>query len=312
MMTKFTSFSCPLLCKSVTQSTERSILSACPSFGTINSKRHYFWELTRRGDAKYSRNIHELNRATLEWQVKQGYRLFKQECKFAWKELTTYHKCFDFPIYKDREIFKFWDLRDPETVQKFVPTFDAIWEEGYSNASITMSPSGCALFSGYLDTETLPADRSIGRVGWAAICSPHKFGPFFRRKRYDWTGFTHLCLRVRGDGRKYQINLRTPDTFDVAWFTGFSYALYTHGGPYWQDVRIPFSRFYCQNKGHLKDVQEEPRLSDIESVTISLTERVTGPFALEIDYIGLSRYDDHKERCAYEGYAIKQAATALH
>lgn len=271
-----------------------------------------FWWPTSRGPEKYARDVHEMNRQALEYRLKVGYGMFKDEFKYWFKQArTAFPRGADWPIYNDRELVKFWDFRVPGTSDAFIPTFDAVWEEGYSNASFTRSSTGCALFSGFLDTETMPADRSLTRVGWAAINSPHRRGPFFSDWRYDWSKFTHLCLRVRGDGRVYRITLACPEKVDVTYFRGFSYNLYTHGGPYWQELRIPFSRFYLQKLGALNDSQDEPELSRIQYLTISLTERVTGPFALEIDYIGLSHHSDHNEKCAYEGYAIKEAAREI-
>ena len=49
-------------------------------------------------------------------------------------------------------------------------------------------------------------------------------------------------MRVKGDGRNYYINLGTGMYYDVNWFTMFSYAIFTHGGPYWQTIRV--SNFY--------------------------------------------------------------------
>ena len=313
MMMKLPTVTYPLVCRSFFRSGTKAIVSSSTRDNYVNPKRSMFSQQTFRGDAKYSRNLVEMNEQALEYRLKVGYKIFKEELKNWLREKSTeFPKACDIPVYQDRELWKFWDFREPETLKQFVPTFDALWEEGYSNASLTKSSTGCGLFSGFLDTETLPADRTIQQAGWAALNSPQGHGPFFRERRYDWSAFTHLCLRVRGDGRTYRLTLACPGVVDVLWFQGFSYNLYTHGGPYWQEVRIPFSRFFLQKMGALDDIQDEPRLTEILYLTISLTERVSGPFALEIDYIGLSRHYDHNEKCAYEGYAIKEAARALH
>lgn len=45
-------------------------------------------------------------------------------------------------------------------------------------------------------------------------------------------------------------------------------------------------------------------LNRIASIGITLAERAPGPFALEIDYIGLVNDISHKEEFAYEMYKI--------
>lgn len=61
---------------------------------------------------------------------------------------------------------------------------------------------------------------------------------FFREDFYRLEPFTHIELRVKGDGRNYGINLGTGMYYDVNWFTMFTYAMFTHGGPYWQTIRV--------------------------------------------------------------------------
>ena len=45
-------------------------------------------------------------------------------------------------------------------------------------------------------------------------------------------------MRVRGDGRPYQLNLSMNRRYDVAWFDIYNYALFTRGGPYWQVAKV--------------------------------------------------------------------------
>lgn len=109
---------------------------------------------------------------------------------------------------------------------------------GYSKCSWTVSPSGRALFSGYLD-KTLPKDGKIIRTGYAFLSSYKSRGPFFFDDTHpDFEKFTHFVCRVRGDGRRYFVTFDVSQSLDYTWFFRYKYMLYTHGGPYWQYVKV--------------------------------------------------------------------------
>lgn len=209
------------------------------------------------------------------------------------------------------EIQKLWEFKKPGVLESWVVSCDSDWDEGFSSASLTRSPGGYGLFSGYLDSHTLPKDRTIGRVGWVNITSPKARRSFFRESAYEWSDYTHMVMRVRGDGRTYGIMIRTPGSWDLSWFDLYSFGLYTHGGPYWQFVRIPFSRFVFAPKGTVQDYQEWMPLDNINSFGISLIDRNTGPFRLEIDYIGLEADPTWNQKNAYESYYVPQAKSIL-
>ena len=55
---------------------------------------------------------------------------------------------------------------------------------------------------------------------------------------YDWSKYTHLMMRIRGDGRNYLLNIHPDRIFDTNWLDVYQYPLYTRGGPYWQFVKV--------------------------------------------------------------------------
>merc|ERR1719309_278617 len=123
-----------------------------------------------------------------------------------------------------------------------------------------------------------------------------------RDSYFDWRHYTHLVLRVRGDGRSYMVNLSCRGTYDITWDVMWQYALFTRGGPYWQFCRIPFSKFFKAYRGRIQDRQIELMKHQISHVGFTMSDGIDGPFNLEIDYIGLQWDPSHEEEFAYELY----------
>jgi len=128
---------------------------------------------------------------------------------------------------------------------------------------------------------------------------------FNRRRRYHhWRDFTHLVVKCRGDGRSYKIMLHVPEHFNVTWGSSYSYSLHTHGGPYWQYERIPFSKFFFTCGGRIQDTQVPILENRTCSIGIVLMDKIDGPFRLEVGFIGVTYDKSHSEKFAYESYNI--------
>ena len=82
-----------------------------------------------------------------------------------------------------------------------------------------------------------------------------QYGAFQQLRDLEWHNYTELVLRVRGDGRTYMLNIQTYQEFDIFWHDLYCFPLYTRGGPYWQEYRVPFSKFYFAHKGKIQDSQ---------------------------------------------------------
>ena len=150
---------------------------------------------------------------------------------------------------------KEWGFQTQEEVDEWIPTQDSDWGEGYSSAEFRLSPLGHAVWSGDLSTR-VPADGRTQAAGYVNIASKKKMMSFAREKLMeDWEYFSHFTMNVRGDGRKYMINIQVKRDFDLLWNDRWHYPLYTRGGPYWQYVKIPWSKFYLGSKGVLQDKQ---------------------------------------------------------
>lgn len=174
----------------------------------------------------------------------------------------------------------------------------------YCLSRLEMSSTGTGVFSGTISTR-LPKDGRIKYTGYCNMNSVPKRRSFQREVYHDWSAYTHIVLRVRGDGRCYVLNLATRGIFDLTWNDVYHYVLHTRGGPYWQYVRIPFSKFIFSSKGRLQDKQMPIMLHEITNFGISLADDVNGHFRLEIDYIGLEHDEFHNEEFAYESYDVR-------
>uniref|UniRef100_A0A915KWR7 NADH:ubiquinone oxidoreductase intermediate-associated protein 30 domain-containing protein n=1 Tax=Romanomermis culicivorax TaxID=13658 RepID=A0A915KWR7_ROMCU len=237
--------------------------------------------------------------------------LLRQQIKLWVKEqLTTpYQKPF-FPIVHHDEAKIEFKFDRPEAFEQWQITSDNELKCGYSKCELLMSKNKTAIFRGYLD-QTVPRDGKTSYSGLCSMKSRRRLKSFFRPIEYEyWAKFTHMVLKVRGDGRNYAVICHTPGFLDVTWHDYYSYPLYTHGGPYWQYIKIPFSRFYKASHARIlgdqwpllvgRDVENVQ--APIVSMAISLYDLNDGPFNLEIDWIGLYQNNTHREEFAYESY----------
>jgi len=183
----------------------------------------------------------------------------------------------------------------------WIATSDSDHEEGYSVCSFVGSVAGHGLFVGNLDT-TVAQTGIIDYTGYCNIASIKPKKSFNRAHTFDWADYTHLVIRCRGDGRTYMLNLGQSGYYDLTWNNAYHYPLYTRGGPHWQTVKIPFSKFYHANRGTIQDKQAAILLEKVTRFGITIADKNTGPFKLEIDYIAVEYDPTHEEEFAYEMY----------
>lgn len=95
---------------------------------------------------------------------------------------------------------------------------------------------------------------------------------------------TGLVLRVRGDGRRYKLSLRTDSYFD-----GISYqAEFSPEAGCWCDVPLPFDVFVATHHGQRLSTVAPMDPSHIESIGIFIANRTAESFCLDIAWIGTS------------------------
>lgn len=93
---------------------------------------------------------------------------------------------------------------------------------------------------------------------------------------------------MRGDGKRYQVRIRTTDTWD-----GPSYrASFDTVKDEWIRVAIPYEAFSLTYRG--REYAEYPPLdpSAVSTVGILIADKQEGPFKLKIDWIGASKVID--------------------
>ena len=98
---------------------------------------------------------------------------------------------------------------------------------------------------------------------------------------FDFSGARAIALRVRGDGRRYQLRLKADDTNNSLSYRAF---FDTRAGE-WLIVEIPLSSFEPVFRGRV--VADAPLISsaEIQQIGFLLADKNSGGFALETDWI---------------------------
>lgn len=136
---------------------------------------------------------------------------------------------------------------------------------GISQSEIVFSEEGTAIFQGMVSLENnggFASTRTIPRS-------------------YKLEGYKGLLLRIKGDGKNYQLRLRIDDRFD-----GISYRqpFATQPGT-WMTVRVPFNGFVPVFRGRI--VNDTPPVSpeQIQQIGFLIADKQAGSFRLEIEWI---------------------------
>jgi uncharacterized surface protein with fasciclin (FAS1) repeats len=97
-----------------------------------------------------------------------------------------------------------------------------------------------------------------------------------------FAGTPGLVLRVKGDGRSYQCDIRSSRLRMMA---GAYQSVFQTKADEWIEVEIPFDQCVANSFG--QPLRNAPALdpASIESVGITLADKQEGPFAIEVDWI---------------------------
>jgi hypothetical protein len=138
---------------------------------------------------------------------------------------------------------------------------------GRSSSRVEFDPSGFAVFEGDLSLE------NNGGFASARL-------PIPARSMRD---ASHLVLRVRGDGHRYQARLRRGRSWDgIAYTAGFD----TRAGE-WLVVELAIESFQPSFRGFRPRGAGPVDPAEVGQVGLMLTDKQEGPFRLEIEWIGV-------------------------
>lgn len=135
---------------------------------------------------------------------------------------------------------------------------------GVSQSRLVATGEGTARFEGVMSLES--------NGGFASV----------RSAAGDWIaqGTEALRLWVRGDGKTYQLRLRTSDDFDGPSYT----ASFVATAGEWHDVTLRLDTFRATFRG--REVSAEPLAAErVRTIGLMLADGQAGEFALEIAWI---------------------------
>jgi monofunctional biosynthetic peptidoglycan transglycosylase len=157
------------------------------------------------------------------------------------------------------------DLEFDQGIKGWQTVLDGVMG-GRSTGRITEGEAGTLRFAGELSLEN--------NGGFSQIRTSVPEGTF--------AGATGLAMRVRGDGRAYQCDIRSSRLRLMA--GGYQRSFKTTAGE-WAEVEIPFDQCVANSFG--QRVRNAPALdpASIESIGVTLSDKREGPFAIEIDWI---------------------------
>ncbi|KAG0302082.1 hypothetical protein BGZ98_007800 [Dissophora globulifera] len=152
---------------------------------------------------------------------------------------------------------------------------------GFSEAHLEITKNGTGRFHGQLSLD-LPENESVEKSGYAGIRTKTRAGSIFGTPVWDTCLFEYLSLRVKGDERKYFVNLQTDGVVPTDLY---QHRLFLKTPGEWETVLIPFKDFILTNQGFIQEDQIEIYRERIKNVGVSIIDRKSGPFEIEIEGI---------------------------
>jgi len=153
------------------------------------------------------------------------------------------------------------DFHDADEATSWRPTDDVVM--GGVSSSAMLAGVGAGVFCGELSLERGGGFASVRR----------------RNEVVDLSAYDAVELRVRGDGKRYKLNLRVSDSPDGVVYQA---AFETQAGT-WTTAKLPLAGFVPRFRG-----RPAPGTLDsahVSSLGLLISDRQVGPFRLEVSSI---------------------------
>ena len=136
---------------------------------------------------------------------------------------------------------------------------------GLSQSEFKLTGEGTAIFQGNVSLEN-----------FGGFCSTRTDPRSFKLENYR-----ELLVRVKGDGKKYQLRLHADNRFD-----DIAYRYYFQTQPAtWLTIRAPFREFVPVFRGRIMNNVSPISPGEIQAIGFMISDKQAGPFRLEIDSI---------------------------
>lgn len=136
---------------------------------------------------------------------------------------------------------------------------------GISTSKIFFKKSGVLIFSGTVSLENNGGFASSRRSA----------------NSYNLGGYSGMLLQVRGDGKDYQLRVRTDDRFDGI---SYRYPFKTQSGTT-QVIKAFFAEFEPTFRGRIIKDALPLSAERIQQIGFLIADKQAGQFSLEIDWI---------------------------
>lgn len=163
---------------------------------------------------------------------------------------------------------------------------------GFSTANFDVE-GGVGHFHGNLNLDP-PSNRpDLLYSGYAMFRTPDQAKGFMGRPTFwDWDNYHNVVLRVKGDHRKYFVNIQahTPVYTDL-----YQHRLFLNTPGEWETVTIPIDDFVLTNRGVIQHQAPLDR-NKVKSIGIGLTDGQFGNYSLFIEDIKVARGDEDAQK----------------
>jgi len=156
------------------------------------------------------------------------------------------------------------DFSNPAEKEKWVIINDGVMG-GLSQSSMEIADDSTALFSG-----------SVSLKNNGGFASTRTSSEDLELEKYSG-----LRLRVKGDGKKYQLRLRTDDNFDGV---AFKHEFITEPDE-WMEIDFPFEKFIASFRGRELPEIGSPDPAKVKQIGFLISGKQEGEFSLKIDWI---------------------------